>query len=470
MKYIYTSLLLTLLHFNSIFSQSFIKDGYVTDALTKLPAKGIIVTMPVFDNSTEIDTLGPLTTNEQGYYSTQITDIEDDLNTNSQAVLQYKGNKIITGDISEKTLIIYNVLGEQVRFLRTYNSEINLDFNGLVSGRYLSILKIKDNLYSNLYSVIDGEIIGQKKLKETISTIKLNDIYKTSENLILTRDFEDTTGSYLSYNRGVIDESYYDNTTFNLTLPPVISLQYPFTDSEVSYPINNLMDLWKYMSRVQDQTDNRVYAKTLWPIKIFIDSANAPADWLPYIKNAVSIVRDSLGIEPDSILQLNEQYTEPDYNLGYSAMDVIYMDSTEYKNLFGSNGYAGGGFFFDNTYETAIGYYLFLNKDKLTNPMDAQKYALKAIQKYITQSTYPINDPHYIGQTDNTQGPGTATTYNEGERTLMRMVRNMSPNVWINRFFNPGQLSKVSRFVNINVKENIIERFSQDKSIKVIVK
>jgi hypothetical protein len=56
------------------------------------------------------------------------------------------------------------------------------------------------------------------------------------------------------------------------------------------------------------------------------------------------------------------------------------------------------------------------------------------------------------GQTDNVQGPGTKTTYNTDEKTQIKMIRNMTPNVWLNRFLNPGTLYKQE-----TPKENIID-------------
>lgn len=450
--------------------ENYVKDGTLTNLITLQPIEGIKITMPIFDGATPTDTLGPIYTNSQGYYGTSITDVEDEQQTNNTAIIKYYGNKIFTNNFDEKTLKIYNAIGQEVKNITTNDPNVEINLEGLASGGYLTVIELDKKAYANFVMTNKRKILGFKKLEDFLTKEKNNKLNKTTENLILTRDFEDQNGQYHSYIRGVIDQTFYENTTFNLTLPPVIPLQIPFNDPEVQYPINNLLDLWKYMSRMTNENDYRLLAKTLWPMGIFTDTSNTPQNWKQYINNAVNIVRDSLNIPADSILKINNQYTEPDFNLGYSTVNVFYLDSTAFKNIFGINGFSGGAFSFDNTNEAFIGYKIYLNTDKIINPIDAQKYILKEIQRYVTQTTYPINNTNYLGNTNTITGPGPATIYNTDEKTLIKQARNMSPNVWLNRFFNPGTLGKQNSAVNLKMQGNILNRFKDKKSIELIMK
>lgn len=416
-------------------------EGRITDPLTQEGLEGKKITLKLYDpsNGTYLGTTNPTLTDINGYFTfDNITDVEDEQETNTKAIIQYKANKIFTNNNNRKILTIYDAATkEQVKQIETTNKEIDIDLQGLAASRYITILQINDKAYANVAAATkDGKIIGYIRLEDYLTEENHTTLNKTAA-IGATISITDETNTHQNYIEGGIG-NWTGTKTLNITLPPIIQLQNQFTDTEVNYQINNIMDLWKYMGRVQNENDYGLYAKTLWPIKIF-KGTNMPQEWEQYINNAINTVRDSIGITPDSILQITNEYTEPNYNLGYSAMNIIYMDSTEYKSLFGDNGFSGSAFIFDGASESFTGYRIYLNTDKITNPIDAQKFILKQIEMYITQSTYPINDPNYLGQTDNTQGPGTATTYNDDEKTLMKMVRNMSPNVWINRFFNPEE-------------------------------
>jgi len=415
-------------------------EGTITDPLTKQGLHNQQIDLELsWDGQTITDTIYT-TTNINGYYIfDNITGIEDEQSPNNKAILKYYGNKIFTNNFDEKTLKIYTTNGQEVKSIKTSDPNIEINLDGLASGRYLTVIEIDKKAYANLITADAGKIIGFKKLEDFLTQEKNNQLNKIAEvwGRIKIQDSSNTHHSYYM-NTG----NWSGSRTFNLTLPPVIPLQIPFTDPEVQYQINNLMDLWKYMSRITDENDYRLFAKTLWPMGIFTDTSNTPTNWKQYINNAVNIVRDSLNMPADSILTINNEYTEPNFNLGYSTVNVAYLDSTTFKNIFGENLFSGGGFFFDNTNEAFIGYQIYLNTDKITNPIDAQKYILRHIQKYVTQTVSQINNPNYLGQTGNTTGPGPTTTYNEDEKTLIKQARNMSPNIWINRFFNPGTLYK----------------------------
>ncbi|GIU69521.1 MAG: hypothetical protein KatS3mg002_0757 [Candidatus Woesearchaeota archaeon] len=250
------------------------------------------------------------------------------------------------------------------------------------------------------------KIIGYKKLEDFLTEEKNNKLNKITENLILTRDFEDPNGQYHTYTRGVIDPIFYENTTFNLTLPPVISLQIPFTDPEVQYPINNLMDLWKYMSRIQNENDYRIYAKTLWPIKIYIDSSNAPTEWITPIREAIQFKRNNTTLNPDSVLIETNEYTDPFSGQNFSAVFLIYTDSLDIGQQD-----TRIAFFYDQNQEAFTGAFFKINTTTGMQPIDVYKAIQRNLQKYITQTVLSINNPNYLGT--GTRGPPYETTPDE---------------------------------------------------------
>ncbi len=446
-------------------------EGTISDPLTQQGLEGRKITLNLYDPITHqpIGTTNPTWTDINGFYLfDNITDVEDEQSPNNQKIIQYYGNKIFTNNFDEKTLKIYNEIGQEVKSITTNNPNIDINLEGLASAHYITVLEMNKKAYANIVTANAGKIIGFKKLEDALTEEKNNKLKKIT-TIEAGINILDTLNIYHNYVNGPVG-IWSVQKILNITLPPVIPLQIPFNDPEVTYQINNLMELWKYMSRITDENDYRLFAKTLWPMGIFTDTSNTPQNWKQYINNAVNIIRDSLNMPADSILKINNEYTEPNFNLGYSTINVAYLDSTAFKNIFGQNGFSGATFTFDATNETFIGYKIYLNTDKINNPIDAQKYILRNIQNYVTQTIWPINNPNYLGQTDNILGPGPATTYNQDEKTLIKQARNMSPNVWLNRFFNPGTLGKQRDAINFNLRENILDRIKESKSVKVIIK
>ncbi len=450
------------------------KDGYITDALNKQPLEGIEASLWVIDGGTLIDTIGPTLTNSQGYYSFNITGIEDIITIENIGEIKYQiintpQIQLNLNKLSKVEIKIYTILGEEIKTIldeETNNKTINTNIDNLASGVYILQTIIDGKPYNNKILKTENKYNYGKNIdKITKQTNKNNTLEKITE-LGIVRVFQDPKNQYHSYQHSNVEP--YNNKTFNLTLPPIIPLQTPFNDPEVTYPINNLMDLWKDMSRIQGPDDYRLFAKTLYPLGIFTDPENTPTNWKQYITNAENIIRDSLDIPADSILKINNEYTEPDYNLGYSTINITYMDSTTFKNIVGANINAGGAFIFDNTNIAFTGFEIYLNTDKITNPIDAQKILLKMLQMYITQTQGKINNQNYLGNTTLLQ-TGPATTYNQDEKTQIKMIRNMTPNIWINRLFNPGTLGKQNSAFSFKMQENILNRFKGDKSVKIFV-
>ncbi|MGV8150214.1 MAG: hypothetical protein ACP5NV_00625 [Candidatus Woesearchaeota archaeon] len=409
-------------------------NGKITDPLTGQGLEGKKITLNLYNPVTHepIGTTSPVWTDINGYYMfNNITDVDDGQTPTSKSIIQYIGNKIFTNNFNEKTLKIYNEIGQEIRNIKTTNPEINLNLEGLASGRYITILELDKKAYANIIIQDAGQIIGQKKLEETITEETKKQTNKITE-IEAGIDILNETNTHHSYINGPVG-IWNGQKTLDITLPPIIQLQTQFTDPEVPYPINNIMDLWKYMSRIQGQDDYRIYAKTLWPIKIYIDTTNAPTEWITPIRNAINFKRNNTTNNPDSLLQETNEYTDPFSGQNFSAISIIYTDSLDIGQQDSRI-----GFFYDSNTEAFTGAYFKINTSTGQQPIDIYKAIQRNIQKYVTQSLMKINNSDYMGT--ETRGPPYETT--PDEQLLEDMVRNMSPEVWINRFFNPGALNK----------------------------
>ncbi len=461
MKHFYTAFLFTFLLVVSSIAQDALQ-GYISDPFTQQGLAERKMTLNLYDpnNGTFLGTIGPVWTDINGYYDFgNVTEVENNFNTSAQSVISYSGNTIWTNNNDEKTLYIYSIIGEEVFRIKTFERIIKLNMNQLPSGRFVTLLRMGKNSYSNLIINNNGIIIANKKLEEKLNREK-SFLNKPTE-IGATIKIIDSTNAHHSYIDGGIG-NWSGSRELNITLPPVITLQYPFSDSEIPYPVNNLMDLWKYMSRVQGPDDYRLYAKTLWPIKLYIDSANAPTDWITPIRNAINFKRNNTSLNPDSVLIETNEYTDPFSGQEYSAVFLIYTDSTDIGQQDSRI-----GFFFDGNSESFTGAYFKINTTTGMQSIDVYKLIQRELERYITQTGWPINNLNYMGT--GTRGAPYETT--PDEQLLEDMVRNMSPNIWINRFFNPGTLGKQSlNKGSLDYKQNILDRFKDDKSVKVIVK
>ncbi|GIU69522.1 MAG: hypothetical protein KatS3mg002_0758 [Candidatus Woesearchaeota archaeon] len=137
--------------------ENYVKDGTITNPITLQPVEGIKVTMPIFDGATPIDTLGPLYTDNQGYYTTTITDVEDKQSPNNKTILKYYGNKIFTNNFDEKTLKIYTTNGQEVKSIKTSNPNIDINLEGLASAHYITVLEIDKKAYANIITTDAGK-------------------------------------------------------------------------------------------------------------------------------------------------------------------------------------------------------------------------------------------------------------------------------------------------------------------------
>ncbi len=436
-------------------------EGTISDPLTQQGLEGRKITLNLYDpnTGTYLGTTNPTWTDINGFYLfDNITDVEDEQSPNNKAILKYYGNKIFTNNFDEKTLKIYTTNGQEVKSIKTSDPNIDINLEGLASAHYITVLEMDKKAYANIVTANAGKIIGFKKLEDALTEEKNNRLNKITEIGARIKIIDSTT-THHSYEAGI--GNWSGQRTLNITLPPVIPLQIPFTDPEVQYPINNLMDLWKYMSRIQNENDYRLFAKTLWPIKLYIDSSNAPTGWITPIRDAIQFKRNNTSLNPDSVLIETNQYTDPFSGQNFSAVFLIYTDSLDIGQQD-----TRIGFFYDQNQEAFTGAYFKINTTTGMQPIDVYKLIQRELERYITQTLWPINNPNYMGT--GTRGAPYETT--SDEQLLEDMVRNLSPNVWINRFFNPGTLGKQSDIKNFNFRENILDRIKESKSVQVIVK
>jgi hypothetical protein len=417
------------------------KTGKVISTQTRQPIQGIEVTMPIFDGATPIDTLGPLYTNSNGIYSTIISDVGNPQTSTTQSTITYIGNKILTEDINDKTLKIYVLeTGEEIRSINTNNSEININLEGLATGRYLTILETKKGIYANALINNARTVIGYQKVSDAIKTTDNNKLDKKLENLILTREFKDPNGQYHAYIRGVIDPTYYENTTFNIALPQITFLpdSMQFNSPRGTYPINTEIRLWQHMANVVDPDTYKSIGRKLMPMKVYLDTLNTPTGWKDALRNGINNIRNQTTHHPDSLVQETSEYRELQFENGFSQINVSYVDSTitgEWDYLI--------TFRYDNDNDTFVGATLEIDTSRGQQPIDVYKAIQRNIQKYIVGTPHPIDNPKYMG-TDTRGEPYNITTPEMNLIDMTRtfqdiIVQNNGQRIFINRFLHPGE-------------------------------
>lgn len=425
--------------------QDFIKDGTIIDAYTRQPLQGIEVTMPIFDGATPIDTIGPLTTNTQGYYTTIITVIDDIVQIENIGEIKYQiintpQIQLNLSKLSKVEIKIYDLLGQEIQTLldeETKQKTINTNIDNLASGVYILQTIIDGKQYNNkTLKTEKGYNYGKTNDKITKEKTTKNNLEKITENLIITRDIKDPQNNYYEYNRGLIDPTYYENITFNMALPKVVFLpdSMKFTSPEVNYPINTEIRLWQYMARIIDQNDYKSIGKTLMPMKIF-DPGTQP-QWTQPIINGTNNIRNQTTHNPDSLVQTTNEFKTIAYSNGFSQINIIYADS----NLIGQEDH-GLLFFYSSTNDAFVGAELYINTSTGMQPIDIYKAIQKDIMGYVSGGINPINNPKYLG-TNNRGEPYNITTPEmhiiDIVKTLYDIIKeNGGQRIFTNRFMHP---------------------------------
>jgi len=409
----------------------YIKDGYITSALTQEPLEGIEARLVTY-NPFPTDTLGPTSTNSQGYYTFTITGIIDDQKSLTSGEIRYiiANNLSIQFNLEKLTQVeikLYDMLGQQIQAIvlneiSSENISVNLDF--LPNGIYFIQILIDRQLYSNKILKTDNSFaLGKTKEQVSVS----GKVKKTVGELLIGREFQDPNNQYHNYKHGEV-EPYAEEKNQDFTLIPRIYLEYPITDPEYTTidTIKTLRDLWWYSRRVGGEWDNKGNAPMLWPIKLFLDSSNAPQGWISEIRNVIEYYQDSLDIHPDSLIKENPVYTEPAFSNGFSAVDIIYTDSTVLGDQL-----TALGMIYSSSNNTFIGGHIYINTPKINNKEDAGMIIARGIQQYTTQTIDRIKDPRYLGNTSY-NNLGTTRRPNNDEKKWIKTSRYSSNPFYMN--------------------------------------
>lgn len=415
----------------------YIKDGYITSALTTEPLEGIEAKLITY-NPFPTDTLGPALTNSQGYYTFTITGIEDIVKIENIGEIKYQIINTPTielnlNKLSKVQIKIYDMLGKEIKTLlneETKQKTINTDINNLASGVYIIQTTIDGKPYANKILKTDNKYNYGKNRQEVTQKTTKNNLEKITDELLIGREFKDPNNQYHNYKHGEV-EPYAEEKKQDFTLIPRITLENPITDPEYTVipNINTIRDLKWYARRVQGEWDNKGDAPMLWPIKLYIDSSNAPTGWIPEIRNVIQYYQDSLNIHPDSLIKENPTYTEPNFNNGYSAVDIIYTDSTVLGEQL-----TALGMIYSSRNNTFIGGHIYINTPKINNKEDAGMIIARGIQQYTTQTIDRIKDQRYLGNTSY-NNLGTTKRPNNDEKKWIKTSRNSKKPYYINRIY-----------------------------------
>jgi hypothetical protein len=404
-------------------------DGYITDALNTNPIEGIKIITQVYDGATLTGTYGPVNTDFTGYYQISgITDVEDEQTANNQAIVQYKGNKIFTNNFNEKTLKIYSEIGEEIKSIKTNNPDVEINLQGIATGRYITILEMDKKAYANMIIADAGIIIAQKKLEDKITEKNTNKLEKIN-TLGLVMDITDTTNNYHRYFSGA-GEFDTNNPRRDFTLIPKINLETTITDPEYTIipTIETIRDLIWYTARVQGEWQNQRFSGAAWPIKLYIDSTKAPNNGVVEARNVIQYFQDSLGIHPDSLIQESQTEIPPSATNGISAAKIIWTDSTVLGTLNSQL-----ELIFSGNAEKFIGANIYIDTNKVHGE-DIGKYIAVQLQKYSGPGgPNPINNTNYLGYTTNLR-IGQRTRPNNDEKKFIKIGRNSKP-YYLNKTF-----------------------------------
>ncbi|GIU69525.1 MAG: hypothetical protein KatS3mg002_0761 [Candidatus Woesearchaeota archaeon] len=147
-------------------------EGTITDPITQQGLEGRKITLYTWTGQEITDSIKTWTDINGFYLFDNITDVEEEQTPNNQRIIQYYGNKIFTNNFEEKTLKIYNSIGQEVKSIKTNDQNIDINLEGLASGIYLTVIEINKKAYSNLVTADAGKIIGYKKLEDHITEEK----------------------------------------------------------------------------------------------------------------------------------------------------------------------------------------------------------------------------------------------------------------------------------------------------------
>jgi len=406
-------------------------DGYISSALSNAPLNGINVMFEQWDGTGPIDTLETMT-NSQGYYSFMITGINDQKEVKNIGQIEYFNGKarITVNNYKKIKLTTYDILGQKIEVLtdKEIQGTETIDLK-LPIGQTLTKIEIDGKKYTNIH-INNGKNFFTRKEKN-IEQITEETIKKLEKTQYITGliYITDQTNQNHGYSTGTGEMN--NNTTFDMTLIPRIQLENTITDPEYTTidTIKTLRDLKWYARRVYGDWDNKGDAPILWPIKLHIDTTNAPAGWKEEIRNVIQYYQDSLDIHPDSLIKENPTYIEPSFSNGFSAINIIYTDSTVLGQA-----YSSIEIWYSSSHNTIVGGKIYVNTPRITNTIDVGTTIARQIEKYTTQTIDRIKDPRYLGNSTNFE-LGTVTRPNNDEKKLIKIGRFSNKPIYINRIY-----------------------------------
>lgn len=451
-------------------------NGYITDAQTREALEGIETTLYLFEWPIPIDTLGPINTDINGYYSFTITGIEDVLNIETVGEIRYSIINTPTIELnlkktSQVQIKIFDLLGQELKTLLnevTKQKTINADIDRTASGVYILQILINGKPYNNTILKVSNSYLFGKNRQLLTNEGKKQTLGKLVGITPLIK-INDLTNQHHAYHSAAGQEgSTTSNSSFNMALPKVVYLpdSMQFTDPEVEYPINTEIQLWQYSCRIINQDDYKSIGVKLMPMKIF--EPGTQPQWTQPIIDGINHIRSRTTVNPDSLVQITNEGRAITFENGFSQINIVYSDSIE----MGQDDYQVL-FFYSSSHDAFCGGELYINISTNQQPIDIYKVTHTFIQKYLTAGIYPINNPKFMST--NTRGYPYEPT--DPEMHLIDITRNMQDiigendgqRIWINRFLHPGTVVTNERYNTRPTKEEILKRFENVPGVKVKV-
>ncbi len=305
-------------------------NGRVTSGQT---SQGISNAEVLYNQITpETDTI-ITTTNNNGEYNFNITDVEKEENTETIGEIKYYWNNIITP--SDGTVTVTNIQGRKLfdQEIKKGPNTINLD--QYADGVYFTNTNIDGIITTNKIIKIDGKypLIGATN-KPIIKETKKNNLDKILQEYTFTLEFRDLTETHhpyiiLDYEPLTLPATY----TFNTPLLPKGDLPIPFTNPRNGEQITtNRQALFFYLG--VDYLLYAAYKGTVKKLLTHLDIQDLPPQYTEQqIRDATLEILTETGLPLDSIWQETTDYINPilvpESTIGYIFSDSASMGGTD---------------------------------------------------------------------------------------------------------------------------------------------
>lgn len=394
--------------------------GQIKSGTTGQGIQGIEVKRILYNNNwpLEADTSTKYT-DEQGYFNTTFTGIEEIITIDNIGQIKYNIINTPTIElnlekISKVQIKIHDLLGQEIKTLldeETNKKTVNTNIDNLASGLYIIQTIIDGKPYTNKILKTEKKYnYGTNKQEITKETKKTLEKITLDPYLYYGFNITDPNGQYYTQQFQPWNGYHLNSTNIehNTPLLEKKDLDYPFISPRNGSLINTTKDLLFYQHGIPDILQHEAYFVRVKPILVHLDLEDLPSYYTEQqIRDATNYMVTITGQQPDRIWQEVPNRISP-YDTLNSTIDYQFKPASEMQG-----------------YDMIIGYIRENNKteshDFLFNKDTIEpEYIKKAIQlawQFSEQGAanrIPNNNYHSQGLRNNIEelNPDEIRTYN----------------------------------------------------------